>query len=520
MTQQIKTEGKLRVAIGALSLESNRNAPVLTFEECRQYYAGQDLTAGFEQNLLPIECQGFKSGLDTICDWEFVPLPILNGGAAGELDQSCMDHFISHFMDELKAAMPVDAVYLPLHGGAAATIDPDPEGTLLKMVRDIVGEHTPVLATLDLHAHVTETMLQEADFLCSYLTNPHIDMFERGKETAIVLTEMLQGQTITSDFCKVPMMGPSTSLSTEAGPYADIIQYGQDKLVNPDIINVSVCSGFSVGDNVYGGMSVVVSTRNNKALAEKTALDIAAFAWHKRHEFTVRLTNIQDSVQEAYAACEGLRSPVILADVADNPGGGGTGNTMYLLQALIDKGCYGGFIGVIWDPDLVNEAFEQGEGASFNATFNRTPLPPFVDIYSTPARIEQLKEGSTDCRRGLWAGSSVNFGKRVLLDIKGIKVLVSSNRRQLADPAILEELGIDIAALKFLVVKSRGHFRAGFDEYFTSDQIIESDAPGLTTPVLVNIPYQRVRRPVYPLDNGMTWQPKTGDYLPKPDPEE
>ena len=514
MTQQLNTNGKLRVAIGALSLESNRNAPVLTFEGCRQYYSGQDLQAGFEHNLLPIECKGFKAHLDTVCDWEFVPLPLLNGGAAGELDQSCMDNFMSHFLDELKAAIPVDVVYLPLHGGAAATVDPDPEGTLLEAVRNIVGQDIPILATLDLHAHVTETMLQGADFLCSYLTNPHIDMFERGEETAKVLVEMLQGQTITSGFCKVPMMGPSTSLSTEAGPYADIIEYGQNKLTDPDIINISVCSGFSVGDNVYAGMSVVVSTRNNQVLAEQTALDIAAFAWNKRHEFSVQLTSIEDSVQEAYDACEGIRQPVILADVADNPGGGGTGNTMYLLQALVEKGCYGGFVGVIWDPDLVNEAFEQGEGVSFTAVFNRTPLPPFVEPYSTQARIELLKEGSTDCRRGLWAGSSMNFGKRVLLDINGIKVLVSSNRRQLADPAILEELGIDIAELSFLVVKSRGHFRAGFDEFFAPNQIIESDAPGLTTPVLANIPYKRVRRPVYPLDSEMTWQPVLGDYQP------
>lgn len=502
-----------RIAIGAVRVESNRHAPVLTLDKCRRYLKGEQLKFGFEQNVMPTECKGFKARLDQIINWKFVPMPLLSGGAAGELEQACFDMYLNDFAQELKQALPVDAVYLPLHGGAAATEDPDPEGSLLTLVRAIVGPDVPIVISLDLHAHVTQKMLENCDFMCSYLTNPHVDMYERGEEVANVLMRIFDGLHVTSSLVKVPMMGPSTTLGTDAGPYADILAIGQEKHKLEKVVNLSICSGFSVGDNVYGGMSVVVATDDEQALADRLALEIANLAWQKRHQFNTHLMSIDEAVKQAYLACEGERRPVILADVADNPGGGGTGNTLYILEALIQAKCHSGFVGCISDPELVQQAFRLGEG-DFIAHFNRSPILPFAQPFMIKAKIRGLYEGQTACRRGLWAGSNIDLGKRVLLDIAGIQVLITSNRMQMAEPMIIEELDINISDLRFLMVKSRGHFRAGFDEFFSPEQVIEVDAPGLTTPVLSNIPYEKVRRPIYPLDKGMSWLPYLGDYQP------
>ncbi len=502
---------KKRIAIGAMRVESNRHAPMLTLDKCRRYLKGEELTLGFEQNLMPTECKGFKDKLDQHMVWEFVPMPLLSGGAAGELEQSCFDMYLSDFVNDLKTAGPVDGVYLPLHGGAAATEDADPEGSLLAMVRSIVGPDVPILISLDLHAHVTQRMLDNCDFMCSYLTNPHIDMYERGEEVAQVLVRLFAGLRITSSLVKVPMMGPSTTLGTDRGPYADILAYGQEKRAESSVLNLSICSGFSVGDNVYGGMSVVVATENDQVLADRLALDVAAFAWQKRHQFNTCLTSIESAVKQARLASDRKILPVILADVADNPGGGGTGNTLYILQSLIQAGCHSGFVGSIADPELVQDASASSH-ACFVARFNRDPILPFAQTFDIDAKIIGIYEGKTACRRGLWAGSNIDLGKRVLLEVSGIQVLVTSNRMQMAEPVIIEELGINISDLRFLMVKSRGHFRAGFDEFFSPEQIIEVDAPGLTTPVLANIPYEKVRRPIFPLDKDMSWLPCLGDY--------
>jgi microcystin degradation protein MlrC len=215
--------------------------------------------------------------------------------------------------------------------------------------------------------------------------------------------------------------------------------------------------------------------------------------------------SLADITARAKAAGEGA-APVLIADVADNPGGGGRGNTAYVLRALHEAAVAGVVLANFVDPDLAEEAHKLGEGARFTATFNRNPTE-FSATFSAPARIVKLSDGKGIGRRGTMAGRAFDLGPAALLEFEGsgIRVVLASLRRQCHEPRMIEMFGVDIAAARVVVVKSRGHFRAGFDEFFPDERILEVDVPGLTSPVLVNFPWKRLPRPVFPIDPGAGW---------------
>ncbi|WP_198378331.1 M81 family metallopeptidase, partial [Neoroseomonas rubea] len=455
----------------------------------------------------PTALTGFIRAMDGGRPWRAVPLLAAAAGAAGPIEQELFDDILARIEDGLRAALPVDGVFLSLHGAATATVDVDPDGLLLARVRAIVGPEVPVIATLDLHANVSRAMVDQADMLIGFRTNPHVDMAERGAEAAAAMRAMLGGMRPRAGFVKLPMIPPATSQNTDDGPYADAIAYGQ-RCLDHEVMNVSVISGFSLGDTPKNGLSVIVTARTDAARAQAVAEDVARFVWSSRGRWVASLTSLPEAVRRAREATEEPGSrPLLLADVADNPGGGGRGNTVWILEALHKAGIGGVVLGMFYDPELAAEAHLLGPGARFSALFNRAETDRHSHAFAAEAQVLALSDGRITGRRGIYAGREVDLGPAALLGIGGLRVAVISNRRQLCEPAMLECLGVDLAAVRCLVVKSRGHFRAGFDECFAPDRILEVDVPGLTTVVLNRVPWRQVPRPIWPLDPDMAWTP-------------
>ena len=235
-------------------------------------------------------------------------------------------------------------------------------------------------------------------------------------------------------------------------------------------------------------------------MAEDVAREVAEAGWARRERFRVALTGMEEAVRRALGTAAG--GPALaFADVADNPGGGGRGNTLHILRAFVDAGVRDAVVGLIWDPALAADAAGAGVGGALRAVFGRNA----DEVWTVEARVLALHEGAVRGRRGIFAGNTVPLGQMALLDVGGVRVAVASRRVQCADPAFLEALGVDLAGVRCLVVKSRGHFRGGFDEYVVGDQVIEVDAPGLTSPVLARFAWTRLPRPVVPLDEGVVW---------------
>jgi microcystin degradation protein MlrC len=499
-----------RVAILGLMLESNRFAPVTTEEDYlnRVYLAGDEILVDLSSSdpKLPAEIRGFSSTMSLLCDWTLVPILVGLVEAGGPLDHAFYQATRDEMKRRLEAAMPLDAVYIANHGAMITTEEYDPDGDIFAMVRAIVGSNVPVVATLDLHGNVSERMVEAADVIVAYRTNPHVDMRDRGREAAGLLLEMFAGMHPEMAFIRLPLTPPTVTLLTESGPYADIIEYGQS-LITDEIANVSILGGFAFGDTPKNGMAILVTARNDGEAARAMARRIARKAWDDHERYVPHLTSLEAAVARVVEAGHHTDLPaLILADVADNPGGGGRGNTMWILEALHKAGATGVMVGVIHDPELAREAHDLGEGAAFSAVFNRTEPDTFSRRFELPARVTCLKDGDCVGRRGFYAGRRMNLGPTALLDMGGIQVVVISIRTQCADPVFLEMMGLDITTARAVVVKSRGHFRAGFDEFFAPDQVIEVDTPGLTSPILTRFDFRYLPRPVFPVDAQVAWQ--------------
>jgi microcystin degradation protein MlrC len=500
-----------RIALVAFRLESNFHAPVCGAEEFDRL-GGPALLADLATDAprAPLEFSGFMAAMAETGGFEPVPLAVAAGGAAGPVDQAYLDAFMAEVADRLRAAGPVDGVYFAEHGAAIATEDEDPDGTLFARVRALVGPDVPVVATLDLHANVGERMVEATDVLVSYRTNPHVDAFARGEEAARAMRELLAGVRATTAFRKLPLIPPSIAQNTKDGPYGDHIRFGQG-FVDDTVLSVSVVAGFSLGDTVKNGMAVVVTTRGDRDRAEAVADAVAARIWAERHRYDVTLTPLADAVamMQARDADPALPS-LCFADVADNPGGGGRGNTMFILEAFLAAGCRDVLLGPVFDAPLAATAHRLGAGARFEATFNREETQAFSKPLTWPAEVVRLHDGVMVGRRGIRAGRTLDLGPTAVLRLDGVHVLVTSRRFQFCDPVMAEAVGFPLDSLRGLVVKSRGHFRAAVDEVFDDDRIVEVDVPGLTTPVLSRVPFARVPRPIYPLDPETTWPP-TGE---------
>jgi len=269
-------------------------------------------------------------------------------------------------------------------------------------------------------------------------------------------------------------------------------------------------AGFAYADSAKNGLTAVVTARNGKReAAAALSLDLAKRAWGMKERFKRAMMSLGDATQlAASVGRDRRRKPIILADVADNPGGGARGNTTYLLRALKSAGAKGVIFGVFNDAALAAKAHELGEGAVFTASFNTRETHEFsLPFDCEDAKVLKLTDGKFVGRRGVLRNVAADMGPSALLDLGGIQIVVITHRCQCMDPRQFESFGLDIAQARVVVVKSRGHFRGGFDEFFKPEQIYEVDCPGLTSPVLANFTWTKLPRPVYPLDEETAWTP-------------
>jgi microcystin degradation protein MlrC len=406
----------------------------------------------------------------------------------------------------LRAAMPVDAVYVPNHGASSAEGEDDTEGVMMRALRDIVGPDVPIIATHDLHCNVSPATVQALDALIAYRTNPHVDQRERAAEAADLLHEMFAGTKMATATIRLPLTPPSVTLGTKEGPYADIIARGV-AMMKPagqgTIANVSVTAGFVFSDLPKCGLTITVTARGDQEAARRTALELARAAWADRARY---VPNVID-VEQAVALARQADRPLLFADVADNPGGGGRGSTSWLLSAFHEARIQNTVLGVFVDPELAAQAHQLGDGASFEAVFNRVETE-HSKRFVAQAKVLLLTDGEGVGRRGVLQGRKFSLGPSALLELagSGLRVIVGSLRRQLCEPAMVEMHRIDIATVSNLIVKSRGHYRAGFDEFFTPDRTHDVDSWGLTTPNLKLLEFKHLPRPVWPIDEDVHWK--------------
>ncbi len=444
---------------------------------------------------------------------EFVDLPVWEFGASGPLLDGDFHAVVDEVVDGLRAAGPVDGVLVLGHGAGRTDTDLDADATFLRAVRDTVGPDVPVVVVLDFHANVSQAMCDLTDALVGYRTNPHVDIAERTAEAGELLHRLLNGERTAVALCRPPLVLPQLSQNTTPGePLGDVRERAEAAIGGP-VWNVSLFGGFSLADVPDCGFSAVVTADADRPdVAAATALDVAGLAWDVRDRYRVTVTAPADAVEQARLAAAGERAPVVLADPADNPGGGAPGNSTYLLAALLDAslGAAPGEVvmGLHCDRAVVDAAWDAGVGARLTVRFNDGSERPFARPLTVEATVLSLVSSPLVPTKGVYDRMERHPGRCCALDIDGIHVAVSSHKVQCADDDTLLHVGLQPALAKVVVVKSRGHFRAGFQHLFGNDQIIEVGAPGVAAAVFDGLEFRHVPRPSFPLDADAQWVPQ------------
>jgi microcystin degradation protein MlrC len=332
-------------------------------------------------------------------------------------------------------------------------------------------------------------------------------MTERGEEAALSLRLILAGLADPKPtFIRLPLTPAPVGLLTASGPYGDMIDYGTRRRAElaGDILNVSIFGGFVFSDSEKNGVAIVVTARSDLSRAQMLAREIAERGWAQREKFRKKLVPLTDAVA---LARQRNRPAVIFADTGDNPGGGGTGRTTELLSALHQSGAENVLYGSFFDPPLAAAAHQAGIGAKIRARFNTAPGLSCDTPFEADAEVVGLHDGTIVGRLGWAQGRTLRLGPSAALRIGGMTVIVISDRMQTLDPMFFEMFGLDIGAAHTVIVKSRGHFRAGFIPWFPPERVHEIDSEGLTSPVLERRQWHRLPRPSYPLDETAEWTP-------------
>lgn len=487
-----------RIAIGQISHETNVFSPIPTPLQAwkdRGFALGQDIIT---------KLKGSKSAIGAFLEvadqngWEVIPTIATGATPSAPTDAETYAYLKEQLLAPIRESQP-EAVLLSLHGAMEAEGVPDPEGDLVRSIKEIIGDK-PVLLTMDLHGNITREMSENTAGVFAFDTNPHVDGYERGLEAAIVLKHIFAGSIKpVVAYAHPPMMPPTINMRTAEGPMVELFALARQWEQNPGIINVSVFGGFPFGDVPHAGLSVVTTANADKDLAQQCSDAIAARAWEIRDQFLKRIANVEEAIEQCLSILEedGV-GPVILADVADNPGGGGSGDTPELLRALLAQNIPGAAAAILWDPETVRQAVALGVGKVGTFQLGGKAEPNYGAPIKVQATVRAITDGLFNPRGPVGRGMQWNMGTSVLLQVGNTRVVVSSIRIACNDADVFRVMGVDPADASVLLVKSRGHFRASFEPL--ARKIIEVDAPGAANPNLDRYTYRHVTRPLWPLD--------------------
>jgi microcystin degradation protein MlrC len=442
-------------------------------------------------------CVGGMIDAAAALDITLVPSIAAAASPAGPVTRQMFDDVVTRLTADLRAAGPFDALLLDLHGAMVTEADEDGEGALLAAVREIAGPRIPIAVTLDFHANVTPAMATHATLLLGYKTYPHVDMADRGREATERLADVLSGRLRpTVALRQPPLLPPLGRQGTRSGPMRRLYDRATELERDPRVATVSIFAGFPLADVHDAGLSVYVVTHDDQARADAIADELAEMAWKHRHEFIHTALPVREAVQQALAI-DGR--PVILADMADNTGGGASGDGTELLRELLRVGARGATVACIWDPDAAAACAKAGVGATVTVTVGGKVDDRHGAPIEVTGRVRTLSDGRFVHKGPMMRGLEGRLGTTAVLEVQDVRIILISNRWQTLDPEMLRFVGIDPLAEKIVVVKSTIHYRAAFEPI--AHAIVEVDAAGLSSSNLARFDFRRVRRPIFPLDD-------------------
>ncbi|GAB2922506.1 M81 family metallopeptidase [Paraburkholderia jirisanensis] len=408
--------------------------------------------------------------------------------------------------DAILAAAPgCDAVLLDLHGAMVAQSSPDGEGDLLERVRALLPD-APIAVALDLHGNVTQKMIDHANVIVSFKTYPHVDMYETGAHAARILFDFMQGRARPVIAWRQPPLMTSTLRSATAdGAMQRAVQAARIEEAH-GMLAVSILAGFSLADIPRPCISVVVVGNGDAAAAQAAAERIARQIWDERDAFVYRSAPLEQSVAAAAAAAQQTDKPILMLDHGDNCMSGGTCDTMDLLEAALAQGLEGIVSGPLCDPQAVAALHAAGVGARVTIPLGNK-LPSHDGVMRKPfdasGVVRALTDGEYTITGPTYTGQRASMGLSAVLEIGAATLVVTGRTHEPWDLGVFESVGVDPRRARFLLLKSRMYCRPVFVPI--AGGLVECDSRGVTGSDYALFRYERVVRPVYPLDADTVW---------------
>jgi len=421
-----------------------------------------------------------------------VPLLWTSGGAGGPVTAEAYERIAGELIGRLSTALPVDAVYLDLHGAMVSEAFEDGEGELLRRVRAVVGPQVPIGISLDYHSNVTPEMVGYSDSLVGYRTYPHVDRFETGQWAARALSLLLaRGRPPGRALRKLPFLIPLNDQCTLVEPSKSVV--ARSLVAEGEIVNLSYLAGFPPSDLYWCGPAVIAHAWS-QAAADAAADALAHEIALNEHKFAVPMLSPEEGVREAMALAQTAKRPVVLCDTQDNPGCGATADTTGVLETLARLGAEGAMVGYLCDAEAAAAAHHAGAGQDITVGLGGRSGPEGVTPFRATFRVARLGSGKMRTTGKVSGGRDIDLGPMALLQIGGIGVAVTSRRMQALDQAPFRHLGVEPAEQKILSLKSTCHFRAEFEPM--AEKVIVVLAPGGYLADPARYPYRRLRQGV------------------------
>ena len=490
----------MKIAAAGFQHETNRFSPIpTTHEDFVREDGWPGLTEGdavfevFRDANIPIG--GFLSfarrkGIQA------VPILWASAEPAGLIKDDAFDRLSAQILEGIAATLPVDGIYLDLHGAMVTESFEDGEGEFLRRLRDRFGDEIPVAVSLDLHANVTLEMVKFSNVITIYRTYPHLDMAETGYRAGELLHEIVEsGKKPHASFKKPPLLLPLHTQCTTMEPcqslYALLPEENSLKTGTADI-----ALGFPPSDIAQNGPGIV-SYDFIKKRVKQTAQTLHDALMSLESMFDMPLFHSRDAVRSAMER-SGSGKPIILADIQDVAGAGSTTETTELLNELALAKAKNVGVAAFYDKDAVMTAHTVGIGGEFDCELGGKISGPDHPGFEGRFRVAALSDGKFDFTGEMMGGIKANIGPTAAIDLIShdaeIRIVVTGERIQPTDQSIFTHLGINPADFDLLVLKSVVHFRADFEPI--ADEIILVVAPGFSPCVLTEEIFPRLRRGV------------------------
>lgn len=490
----------MRIVAGGISHETS------TFAKAPTTLA--DFAAGFGFFRGPAVIERFRGA--NICTggfidgaekhgFELVPLMWTFAYPSGLIPRTDYDALKSEFLERLAQAQatgPVDGVLLDLHGAMVAEGVPDGDGDFIAAVRQAVGPECPIVVTFDLHGNHTQRRVSAATAIIGFDTYPHVDMAERGREAADLIVRIVRGEVRpVMAFRQMPFFWSASTQVTSHPPIDEAFRLVHSAEQRPGILSITLATGFPWADVPDMGPSVIVVADRDQQLAEQTAAELSDWIYARRERWYRQPLTTRQAL-EAGAAVG--RYPIMLADMADNTGGGAAGDSTEVLQTFLDLKLTDALLLYMVDPEVAQQAHAAGVGSRLRLSVGGKSDPMQGPPVTAEVEVKALSNGQFTYDGPMYAGLTGDLGTSAWLKIDGVNVVVVCGRAQPLDQAFARSLGIDCSQMKYISLKSAVHFRSGFEQLGGS--IYNIDARAVHTHNFGALNHQHRRHPMYPLE--------------------